>query len=60
MYECKTYCDRLKISLQSSQLSLNVIARESYTQTIQEMLILTLIFISYTIYVNFPNVHPKN
>ena len=60
MYECKSYCDTLKISLQSSQLSVNVIDRESYTQTIQEMLILTLFIISHTIYVNFPNVHTKN
>lgn len=36
-YECITYCDRLKIFLKSSQLSVNVIDRESYTQTTQEI-----------------------
>lgn len=47
-YECKTYCDTLKISLQSSQLSVNVIDREFYTQTTQEIPFppLTSIFIS--------------
>lgn len=47
-YECITYCDTLKISLQSSQLSVNVIDRESCTQTTQEIPFptLTSIFIS--------------